>query len=162
MNDTKHTARQDSPGINVMPPTVFYSCLLTSTLLELFVTTHVLSGHLQLRILVGFLAGTAGFAFMMWGHTRFKREGTGVRTNRKSTMLITDGAHGISRNPMYVGGSLFYLGVALAIGSLWMLVSSLPLVLYLALYVVPREEAYMERCFGEEYLNYKKRVRRWL
>jgi protein-S-isoprenylcysteine O-methyltransferase Ste14 len=85
-----------------------------------------------------------------------------VPLNQETTNLVTSGAHGLSRNPMYVGGSLFYLGIGLAVGSVWMLVSYAPLGLYLALYVVPREEAYMERKFGREYLAYRAAVRRWL
>jgi protein-S-isoprenylcysteine O-methyltransferase Ste14 len=63
---------------------------------------------------------------------------------------------------MYVGGSAFFLGIGLLVGSLWMLAAYLPLGLYLWLYLIPREEAYMERVFGDEYRTYCRRVRRWL
>lgn len=63
---------------------------------------------------------------------------------------------------MYVGGSVFFLGIGLAVGSLWLLAAYLPLGLYLSFYVIPREEAYMERIFGDEYRDYRRRIRRWL
>ena len=52
---------------------------------------------------------------------------------------------------MYLGGSLFFIGIALTAGSLWLLVAYPPLGLYLALYVIPREEAYMMRANGDDY-----------
>jgi protein-S-isoprenylcysteine O-methyltransferase Ste14 len=63
---------------------------------------------------------------------------------------------------MYLGFTLLYLGISLWVNSLWP-VLALPLILLTIQYgVVVREEAYMERPFGEDYIAYRRRVRRWL
>jgi protein-S-isoprenylcysteine O-methyltransferase Ste14 len=145
-----------------MPPTVFYACLILGGVLE-FLFPHdfpILSK--PVRLVLGLMLGGAGFVFMLIAHEKFKRIGTNVPTNLPATTFVLQGAYRFSRNPMYVGGSAFFLGIGLLVGSLWMLAAYLPLGLYLWLYLIPREEAYMERVFGDEYRTYCRRVRRWL
>ena len=153
---------QDSPGVNIMPPKVFYTCLILGAILEFIIPTNFPLLAKPLRIFFGLALATAGFTFMMLAHEKFKRIGTNVPTNLPSTTLVVHGAYRFSRNPMYVGGSAFFLGIGLAVGSFWMMVSYLPLWLYLSLYVIPREEAYMYRRYGEAYKTYSQQVRRWL
>ena len=152
----------DSPGVNIMPPTVFYACLILGGILEFLFPSNFPVLSKSLRIVLGLVIGGAGFAFMAVAHEKFKRIGTNVPTNLPATTFVVEGAYNFSRNPMYFGGSVFFLGIGLAIGSLWLLAAYVPLGLYLALYVVPREEAYMERVYGEEYRAYCNRVRRWI
>jgi len=83
-----------------------------------------------------------------------------VDLERPST-LISTGPYAISRNPMYVGWTLLYLGVALVTRNAWM-VASLPIVGGIIHQDVLREEHNLERAFGEEYLRYRKLVRRYL
>ena len=70
--------------------------------------------------------------------------------------------HRHHRNPAYLGMALTYLGIAAMSSAVWVL---LPLPVVLAVIdrgVIAREERYLERKFGEEYLGYKRRVRRWV
>ena len=99
---------------------------------------------------------------MVVAHETFKRIDTNVPTNLPATTFVMQGAYRFSRNPMYVGGSAFFMGIGLMVGSLWMMAAYIPLGIYLSLYVIPREEAYMERTFGDEYKAYRSRVPRWL
>jgi len=151
-----------SPGVNLMPPTVFFTCLIAGWGLAFLFPHDFTVLAKPLRIILGILIVGAGLVFMTIADGQFKRAGTRVETNQPATILVAQGAFKYSRNPMYVGGSAFFLGIGLAVGSLWMVVAYLPLGIYLALYVIPREEAYMERTFGEAYLNYCRHVRRWL
>ena len=159
---TADSLRSDSPGVNIMPPAVFYACLIAGGVLEFVLPTNFPVFSKWARIILGLTIGSAGLAFMGIAHEKFKRIGTNVPTNQSATAFVVQGAYRFSRNPMYVGGSAFFLGIGLVVGSLWMLAAYLPLGLYLALYVVPREEAYMERIFGDEYKTYCRSVRRWL
>jgi protein-S-isoprenylcysteine O-methyltransferase Ste14 len=152
----------DSPAINIMPPMVFYGCLLLGGALEFFFPLDFPAFSRLMRIGLGIVLGGGGFIFMTIAHETFKRIGTNVPTNLPATTFVTQGTYKISRNPMYVGGSAFFWGIAIAIGSLWMLAAYIPLGLYLSLYVIPREETYMQRTFGDIYRNYCKEVRRWL
>ena len=88
------------------------------------------------------------------------RAASEVDLERPST-LISSGPYAISRNPMYVGWTLLYLGVALITRNAWM-VASLPAVAGLTHRDVLREELTLEGAFGEDYTRYRKLVRRYL
>jgi protein-S-isoprenylcysteine O-methyltransferase Ste14 len=153
---------QDSPGVNIMPPIVFYACLILGGLLEFVFPKDFPLLSRPIRMFLGLGLGGSGFAFMVVAHEAFKRIDTNVPTNLPATTFVMQGAYRFSRNPMYVGGSAFFMGIGLMVGSLWMMAAYIPLGIYLSLYVIPREEAYMERTFGDEYKAYRSRVRRWL
>ena len=153
---------QDSPGVDIMPPMIFYTCLAFGAVLNFFMPHDFALLSRPLRILLGLGLGGAGFTLMMMAHEKFKRIGTNVPTNLPATTLVVHGVYRFSRNPMYVGGSAFFLGIGLVAGSFWMMASYLPLGLYLSFYVIPREEAYMNRKYGDAYRTYSRQVRRWL
>ncbi len=90
------------------------------------------------------------------------RAKTPVDVHKPTAAIVTDGAFRYSRNPMYVSLTLLYLGIALLINSLWVLLLVVPLLVVVQRGVVEREERYLERKFGEEYRHYKTRVRRWI
>ena len=79
----------------------------------------------------------------------------------RPSSLISTGPYAISRNPMYIGWTLLYLGAALFTRNAWM-VASLPIVGGIIHREVLREEHTLEQAFGEEYLRYRKLVRRYL
>jgi len=103
-----------------------------------------------------------GVALAGWGWYTFYRAGTTRVPGRPSTTLVTWGPYRFTRNPMYVGLSLAYLGEACLLHQLWPALL-LPLTLvYLNLVVVPVEEAKLREVFGASYDAYRVRVRRWL
>ena len=75
--------------------------------------------------------------------------------------LVTTGIYGLLRNPMYTAMVISIAGVAIALGSDWMLVLVMPTVLILHFGVVKREERYLEAKFGESYRSYMSRVPRY-
>ncbi len=162
MTATADCMETDSPQVKLMPPTVFYVCLALGGFLEWLFPSTLPWLSMPVGLALGIGLGAAGFGFMMLAHEKFKKVGTHVPTNLPATELVVRGAYQVSRNPMYVGGSAFFLGLGLTAGSLWMLAAYIPMAVYLVLYVVPREEAYMERTYGEAYTTYCRNVRRWL
>ena len=85
-----------------------------------------------------------------------------VRTDRSVPRLTTEGPFRYTRNPGYLAMAMIYLGIAVLRNSLWAILL-LPLVVYvIQREVIGREERYLERTFGEEYLDYKGKVRRWV
>ena len=87
---------------------------------------------------------------------------TTIRTDKPVSSLIQDGPFRYSRNPGYVALTMLYAGIAVRRNALWAILL-LPVVVYvIQREVIVREERYLERTFGEEYLNYKARVRRWV
>jgi protein-S-isoprenylcysteine O-methyltransferase Ste14 len=87
------------------------------------------------------------------------RAASGNDVEQPST-LISSGPYAISRNPMYVGWTLLYLGSALITRNVWM-VASIPIVGEIIHRDVLREEHTLEQAFGEEYLRYRKLIRRY-
>lgn len=152
---------EDSPNVVVMPPLIYFLCLIVALGLELFTDVRMPLPS-AVRLVLGAALAGGGFWFMMQGHYRFKAQGVSKRTDKPAALLVNKGAFRLSRNPMYVGMVAFLFGVGLAAGSLWVMLAALPYFLYLALYVVPREEAYLLRAFGDEYADYCRSVRRWL
>lgn len=88
--------------------------------------------------------------------------GTPVPGDRPTTTIVRTGPYRCSRNPVYLAFSLFHLGIACWVNSLWLLVTLVPAVALMSFVVIPREEHYLERRFPSEYLPYKAAVRRWL
>ena len=162
MKTTPLTAKEDSPGVTLMPPAVFYTCLAAGGILEFFIPTGINGFHHPAVTACGAAIALAGFTFMMLAHELFRKKKTPVPTCEAAAAFVTQGAYRFSRNPMYTGGSAFFIGIGLLAGSAWLICAWLPLGLYLALYVVPREEAYLERQFGNQYRTYQSRVRRWI
>jgi protein-S-isoprenylcysteine O-methyltransferase Ste14 len=112
--------------------------------------------------LVGWLFVALGTGLSVWGLATFRRAGTSIRPSSPASTLVTHGPFRLSRNPMYLGLTLVYLGVTLLMNSVWTALF-LPLVIgTLYLTVIRHEERYLAATFGDEYDDYRGRVRRWL
>ncbi len=92
----------------------------------------------------------------------FERHETPLRPGEEATHLVTTGFFRYTRNPMYLGMFCDLFGVLLILGSLTPLLLFLVFILIIRLHFIPLEERRMEETFGQEYLDYKKRVRRWI
>jgi protein-S-isoprenylcysteine O-methyltransferase Ste14 len=92
----------------------------------------------------------------------FRRAGTTPNPTRPTTALVLHGPYRFTRNPMYLGLSLCYLGAALLVNSIWPLILFPALIVLVQGWVIALEEAYLERKFAAEYRAYRARVRRWL
>lgn len=103
-----------------------------------------------------------GLALAAAGIRDFSRAGTPVPTNEPTRALVTTGIHGWTRNPIYLGMFLVYGGIGIAVRSPSILILTLPLAIAIRYGVVAREEAYLERRFGDTYRDYKAHVRRWV
>jgi protein-S-isoprenylcysteine O-methyltransferase Ste14 len=92
----------------------------------------------------------------------FLRAGTTPDPRRPTTALVVHGPYRFTRNPMYLALALLYLGLALLMNAAWPLVLLPVAIMLVERWVIAREEAYLERQFGDAYRAYKARVRRWL
>jgi protein-S-isoprenylcysteine O-methyltransferase Ste14 len=90
------------------------------------------------------------------------RKKTDPRLDRPTKRIVTEGFFKYSRNPLYLSVMLIYCGIAIHANSLWLILWIPVLLVSLERGVVLREEKYLEGKFGDEYLQYKKRVRRWI
>ena len=163
MGDKSETPVPDHSDVIVFPPVIPLSGFLLGVILEavwpLGSSLPDLRSSLRLAGGVLFLLGAAGFAWMV---VTMKRAGTPIHNARTPTALVESGPFRITRNPMYLFGSIAYCGLALLLNELWAL-ALLPVVVAVTHYgVVLKEEAFLERRFGNTYRQYRTRVRRWL
>lgn len=110
----------------------------------------------------GLTAVALGLGVMGWALLTFRRARTAVYPNRPATRLVTGGPYRRSRNPMYVGLTAVYLGLALLAGTRWPVLLLPAVLLALTAGVIRREERYLASAFGPAYAEYCRRVRRWL
>jgi protein-S-isoprenylcysteine O-methyltransferase Ste14 len=152
------------PGVRFPPPFVYVATFLVGLALERWVWPLSLAGAALRPALVvfGWMAVAAGLASVGWGLVTFFRARTSVIPNRPASRLVTSGPYRFSRNPMYIGLSALYLGLALVFDLGWPIALFPLAVVGLYLLVIRREERYLARAFGEEYAAYARRVRRWL
>ena len=151
---------EDRPGVPIAPPLLFVVPILASLAFEWLVPTSF--AHGASRWTLGALIFVAGIALNVGGFVTEKRAGTDPIPFNPTTRIVAHGLYRFTRNPMYVGFAFTTFGLAILVDSTWMLLA-IPIGLVLIdRIVVVREERYLERKFGEEYLNYKRRVRRWI
>jgi protein-S-isoprenylcysteine O-methyltransferase Ste14 len=152
----------DVAGVIALPPFIFLGFLVAATVLEAVVPLPVLTAHALARYLAGAALAACGFVMIGMGTRRFVAAGTNIPPTLPTTALVVDGIYGWTRNPLYLGTTLVYLGLAVAAGSLWAILLMVPLLWVINVGVIVREERYLERKFGDAYRAYKARVRRWV
>ena len=120
------------------------------------------------RMCLAIIVALAGLAFSIWSIVYMKRVGKGNPFDAmghevapRTRHLMTDGPYKRSRNPMLSGTYLYYIGVLIALWSWWALLV-FAVVATLMMLQVRSEEKRLEADFGQEYLDYKQNVRRFL
>jgi protein-S-isoprenylcysteine O-methyltransferase Ste14 len=151
---------KDSPGVIAPPPLLVLGALALTLGLDAIWPAPLFGAAFQAIAGGALFAAGAGLAGACVA--RFRRAGTNVPTYRPTTALVTNGPYRYSRNPIYVGICLAYLGLAVLIDSAWVLAGIVPLFAVLNLGVIAREEVYLEAKFGDAYRTYKQTARRWL
>ena len=112
--------------------------------------------------LIGAMVFVIALGLVIWSIITITRAGSNVPTNRPTTTIVESGPYRFTRNPIYLGMFLGLTGLAIAFDTLWLLIVLVPFALVIRYGVVAREEAYLERQFGNVYRDYRSRVRRWL
>ena len=146
--------------VSFPPPAVYVAGLLIGWGAELFADTPNLP-----PLFAGAAAaiGVAGFLVLDGrASVLFAKRKTGIIPWTPATTLVTDGPYRFTRNPMYLGMALLYLGLALGFGLMWALALFPVVLLVIDRAVIKREEAYLEAKFDGAYNDYRARVRRWL
>jgi protein-S-isoprenylcysteine O-methyltransferase Ste14 len=155
-------AKDLGPAVKFPPPALFVGGLGVGVLLDRFgrVPSPIPdSGALQA---IGVTLGLMGLALVYTGIITFRKCRTAIYPNRPAKLVVDHGVYAHTRNPMYVGMTVFYLGGVLVLHSLGAL-ALLPIVLVvLHSQVIVREERHLHERFPAEYAEYCARVRRWL
>ncbi|MHA7871736.1 MAG: methyltransferase family protein [Hyphococcus sp.] len=152
---------QDHPAVSLHPPTVFFSALIIGFVIRIFA-----GGWLPLPEIIGEALGgillVAAFVLAVMSISAFAESGETLQPATPSFQLLTGGAYQRTRNPIYLAMVLFGAGFGLATLNLWMILMAVAAGVLFNYFVIPQEEDYLARRFGEEYNDYRRKVRRWI
>lgn len=126
------------------------------------VTAHPRLAASRVVIAMGAAALLFGTIVAGWSWLMFRRAGTTTVPGRTSSKLVRSGPYRFTRNPMYVGLVLVYLGEAGVLRQIGPMLFLPFVVLYLNHIVIPVEEAQLTEVFGQDYERYAERVHRWI
>lgn len=160
MKGNANEDRDNPGGIAVIPPYIYLGTLLLGLLLDRKLPAPLLPRKMA-RLLGWPLLG-GGITLAVWFLGTMRRAGTSFELDKPASRLVTDGPFRYSRNPAYVSFTMIYAGLSSLKNSLWPILLLPPVLNYIQYRVIGAEERYLERRFGEEYLRYKSRVRRWI
>ena len=151
---------KDRPGVIAPPPLICLGFLLLGLGIDsVWPISFVPDGA---RYPAGLGLFALGGAILAAALRQLHKAGTNVNPSKPSTAIVASGPYRYSRNPIYVAMAVAYAGISIAVDSLWMLALLVPTLAVIRTGVIGREERYLERKFGDEYLRYKASVRRWL
>jgi protein-S-isoprenylcysteine O-methyltransferase Ste14 len=156
MDDTASTAQ-----VIIRPPLAWGLAVIAGLALDWLVPLPFLPAGAPAGWL-GAMVFVLALALFAWAIVTITRAGSNVPTYLPTTAIVASGPYRFTRNPIYLGMFLGLIGLAIALDNLWLLMTLVPFVLVIRYGVVAREEAYLERKFGDVYRGYRSRVRRWL
>lgn len=147
-------------GKKIYPPTYFLIYLITSFILNfLFPSLKIIPVPYNF---LGIPLILLGITITIWADQLFKKRKTTVKPFEKSSFLVMKGPFRFSRHPMYLGFILILFGLALGLGNLVVFLTSIAMFVTFELLFIPHEEESLEEVFGKDYLEYKKKTRKWL
>lgn len=156
------TQEPKTAGVIAPPPLLLLASLIMGWLLGLAIPLGLLSGlPSAFRHVAGGALGAGAFVLAFLAVSKFRAAKTPVNPYVPPAQLVTSGVFAAMRNPMYVAFYVLSLGVALAFALDWLLVTTAALALTIHHFVVKREERFLGRKFGEPYIAYRRKVRRY-
>ena len=168
------TANRDIPGVIAPPPLIYLGVLFVGWgLAEIGQRPEAVEAgfgwlaasfglEIEVRRGVALTLIIGGLLLDGMAAGLFRRRGTAVEPWKPSTVLINEGPYRFSRNPIYVGFAITYVGLAVAMDSVLVLLLLIPCLFVVDRFVIRREERYLSAKFGADYDAYRARVRRWL
>ncbi len=151
----------DTPDRPLSAYSLWFGLIVAGWIADFLYPLPFVPGHIP-SVPTGGIFILLGFGLVALALHEFRDADTRLETGFSIPILVTRGVFRHSRNPIYLGLHVALLGCAVAIDSLWVLAMLAPFHVVVANTVIPREEAELERTFGELYLDYKSDVRRWL
>ena len=154
-------SQPDTPNIKVIPPVAFLLSLAFGYGMNILLPVEGVTTSSPVLHWIGIALLATGGCFGFLGLRLFYSLKVDPHPNTTASDLVQSGLYRISRNPMYVGLLMILLGIGLVSDNIWFLIAWPGLWLYLRYHAIAREEAYLTRKFGDDYLNYLRNVRRW-
>ncbi len=156
----KEPTVNDNAGVIAIPPLLYGGALVVTLVAHHFYPIRYMPDVLSAWL--GALLIALSVPLVLSVVARMRRARTAIDVRKPTTAIVTQGAFRFSRNPAYLSLTLLYVGISSLVNSAWILAGILPVLFLMQRGVIEREERYLEKKFGEQYLVYKKRVRRWI
>lgn len=153
--------REDQPDIGLHPPSIFISALIVGFVIRVFAGGWLPIPHIAGEGIGGVMM-VAALVISVSAISAFAENGETLRPATPSQALLTGGMYRFSRNPIYLAMALFGTGFGFATLNLWIIVTTSCALLIMNFFVIPQEEAYLDRKFGADYREFKEKVRRWV
>ena len=159
---TPKAPKDRGPAVPFPPPLLFVGGISGGILLDLMLPLPAVIPDARWVVFAGLTLVVFGVGIGLTGILTFRKFRTAVLPHRPASVLVDTGIYAFTRNPMYTGLTIAYLGGVLLTGVLWVLIL-LPVVLTLLItQVIRREERYLGVRFPEAYAEYCARVGRWI
>ena len=156
----KDDINQDHAGVKIPPPVIYFGLVFLGWGMNKLFPAPI--GVSFIFKCIGLIVVVMSIVLVAYVAVIFKKENTEIKPWLSTRKIIDYGPYAFSRNPIYVFGCGIPLGLSLVFDSYWVLFSFIPALMIVYHTAVKKEECYLQKKFGEEYLNYKSRVRRWL
>lgn len=159
---TPRLPRDRGPAVRFPPPLLFVIGFTLGASLERWIPLPVRIPDHPWVAAMGLCMIGVGLGLMFTGIITFRRAHTAIIPNQAARALVTHGVYALTRNPMYVGFSMLYLGGVLAAAMLWPLLLFPLVIVALVHTAIHPEERHLRERFPAEYAQYTSRVRRWI
>lgn len=154
--------KNDNPGVYIPPPLFYVLTFIAAVLIQKKIPIDDYIFNLKKLKFLGLIFIVIALFFLIRSLRQFFKSKNTFIPIKPASSLQNNGIYNITRNPMYVGLAIAYLGITCFVGNWWNIILFPVLLAFLQEYIIKREERYLERRFTKEYLEYKSKVRRWL
>jgi protein-S-isoprenylcysteine O-methyltransferase Ste14 len=151
---------RDKAGVVAPPPWIYIGALVFGLLLNRRFPVAFLPRRAARGL--GWALLGAGALLLGWFERAMRQADTPTNPYKPVSHVATGGPFRYTRNPGYLSMAMIYAGIAARANALWAILVLPVALLVIQRGVIEREERYLERKFGEEYLRYKTTVRRWI
>jgi len=163
MKTNQGNNRSKSHLLHIPVPWIYVIAYLVGIGMQLVFPISISSSLiLTIARVLGAVLLVFGVAIVVWAQLIFHKEHTTTDPTQTSLKLVTWGPYRFTRNPMYLGLFLIFIGFDGLLTFVWSLILLLPVLYYVNWIVIPIEEKQLKKTFGETYQNYGTRVRRWI
>ena len=153
---------KDAAAVRFPPPLIYLVAIAIGWCLHEYVVPFGAAANGIWLDAMAWLYAIVGTIMALYAAGLFFRTGQNPEPWKTTPSIVTHGIYRWTRNPMYVGMALWQAAIALWLANAWIAVMILPALVAVYHIAIKPEEQYLEEKFGDAYLEYKERVRRWL
>jgi protein-S-isoprenylcysteine O-methyltransferase Ste14 len=146
----------------IPPPILFFALIIIGFAAQWLSPVSLIFYEWPSRLIVGLPIFVASGLIAINALIIMKKHKTAINFNNPTTRFVTEGTFCFTRNPLYLALLFVMISIAVFANSAWHIIAFILLFVFFNFGVVTREEQYLEKSFGDEYIKYKQRVRRWI